>query len=419
MACLATASGKNVTVLVWPLRIIAGGIFIVSGFSKAIDPWGFIFKIEEYLSVWNIAEPRSLILVAAIAISSYEFLFGLFTATGCFKRTAPWFLMASMVFMLPLTAYIAIANPVSDCGCFGEFWELSNTATFVKNVLLTIALAFLCRYNKTVKKCVFAPSLQWLAGIASFSYILFISLFGYNIQPLIDFRQYPVGTDLYTRINESSDDEDDIMFKYEKNGMTKLFTLDNLPDSTWTFIDRIVHNADNESSITIYDGDEDITAEVISPTGEQLMLVISEPQRIDISYTYAINEFSSLVKRNGGSMIGILATGEKGIAHWIDISMAGYPCFSAEDTSLKELVRGNMSLVYLLDGKIKWKRTLSSFEFDAIERMSRHDTPLGTFSLDLWHILAVATAIWAGILAAIILLQLLVKPLKPVFKISS
>ena len=40
--------------------------------------------------------------------------------------------------------------------------------------------------------------------------------------------------------------------------------------------------------------------------------------------------------------------------------MAAYPCYSAEDTALKEFSRGVMSLVLIDNGRIKGKSTVSS-----------------------------------------------------------
>ncbi|MDE5633243.1 MAG: DoxX family membrane protein, partial [Muribaculaceae bacterium] len=94
---------------VWAVRILVGALFVFSGIVKAIDLWGFVFKMEEYLAAWGMTQPRSLVLMAAMAVSAYETVFGFLLMTGCYKRVAPWALTLSMAVMLPLTAYIAIA----------------------------------------------------------------------------------------------------------------------------------------------------------------------------------------------------------------------------------------------------------------------------------------------------------------------
>ncbi|MDE5968789.1 MAG: DoxX family protein, partial [Muribaculaceae bacterium] len=183
-------AAKIVTIL---LRIVVGGVFIASGFTKAIDPWGFIYKIEDYLNVWGIGVPRSIIFVGAVGLSAYEFLFGAMLVLGAYRRTSVRALMLTMLFMLPLTAYIAIANPVADCGCFGEWLLLSNWATFGKNIVITAMLVWLWRYNFRIKWAFVRPSLQWVAATACAIYLIIIAGYGYMVQPLIDFRPYPVG----------------------------------------------------------------------------------------------------------------------------------------------------------------------------------------------------------------------------------
>ena len=93
------------------LRVVIGAIFIISGLSKAVDPWGFIFKLEDYFAVWNFTEPRTITLVVAIALSVYEFVLGFLLLTGCFKRVAPRLLMLMMAFMLPLTVLVMVLEP--------------------------------------------------------------------------------------------------------------------------------------------------------------------------------------------------------------------------------------------------------------------------------------------------------------------
>ena len=118
--------------------------------------------------------------------------------------------------------------------------------------------------------------------------------------------------------------------------------------------------ADSKADFAIYDGDEEVTEDVISSEGRQMLFVVPEMNRVDLSYTYFVNELYRRCEDNGIDFVGLLATTEEGIDWWKDYSMANYACYSAEDTSLKTLVRGKMSIVYLENGVIVWKRTISS-----------------------------------------------------------
>ncbi|MDE6265141.1 MAG: DoxX family membrane protein, partial [Paramuribaculum sp.] len=159
-----------VRTIVWLLRVFVGAVFIISGFAKADDLYGFIFKIEEYLDVWGMPEPRSLVLVGAMALSMAEFLLGSMLLLGCYRRAVVWLLLLMMAGMLPLTAYIYFTDPVPDCGCFGDFLILSNGATFFKNILLTAALIYLIKYNNKIDG-LFGAYIQWLVATVCAAYI--------------------------------------------------------------------------------------------------------------------------------------------------------------------------------------------------------------------------------------------------------
>lgn len=401
--------GKATVLSVWALRLVIGGVFILSGITKMIDLWGFIFKIEQYLSVWDMSVPRSLILVGAMGLSTYEFLFGAMLATGSFKRISPFLLLLSMFVMLPLTGYIALYNPVDDCGCFGEYLKLSNNATFVKNILITAALIYLCRYNIKVNSCIFKPAAQWAPALFSFIYIIVIGLIGYTIQPLADFRQFPVGSRLIAGSDENIAEP---VFVYEKDGVTRDFAIDELPDSSWTYVDR-KDNSISEKSFVVYtpDGEDDVTEDVIGVDGDQLVLVIPEPSRADISYTYTINELQQIISGHGGSMIALLATGKEGIDRWLDMSMAAYECYSVEDTQLKELSRGVMSLVYLRDGVIKWKRTVASIDMGTIDRLKNDSDNFDSLDFNSHEWFLKLTAAYVASLLLILIIQLAVDKL--------
>ncbi len=359
--------GLTVTA-VWLARILVGALFVVSGLSKADDLWGFIYKIEEYLRVWHVMCPRSLVLVASMLISGAEFVLGSLLMLGLYRRSAPLLLLLVMCGLLPLTLYIYVCEPVADCGCFGDFLILSNAATFWKNVALTALLVWLLIYNRRVRG-LFSIPVQWLVGgILSF-YILVVGMVGFGIQPMIDFRSFPVGTSL---VASASDDEDDATVEFEfiyesPSGERRAFTTDSLPSDDWTFVDRRQtsgRDAEGYSAteFVILDQGDDITSEVVSGDGEEMLLLIPDLTRADVTYTFALNELNDYIQSRGGTMVALIGASSEGLDSWADLSMASYPLFSAEPTLIKELARGNMSLVYLRDGVIVWKRTLSSLD---------------------------------------------------------
>lgn len=390
---------KNLRYIVWALRILIGATFIISGVSKLIDLWGFIYKIEQYLSVWDFVAPRSIVFMVALGLSAYEFVIGMLLAIGSYRRVSVYALLLMMGGMLPLSAYILLADPVDDCGCFGDFLIISNAATFVKNLILVGALIYLVKFNHKIKGLCHRYS-QWIQIMVLIFYALTISLIGYNTQPLIDFRSHKVGTSL---IETGSNDE--ILFVYSKNGKEEVFSVNDLPDSSWTFVERIEPNVtEKKQSLAITDGEEDITEEVLWENGEQLLLLIPEVDRADISYTYFINEINQYVASRGGEMIGLLATNQHGIEYWRDISMADYPIYSVEDTEVKELARGNIALVYLKDGKIQWKRTLSSVDDQLFDDSNKGDAFASLYingTLEFWSI----TGAYLGILCILLLID--------------
>lgn len=368
-------------IIVALLRVIVGGVFIASGFAKAIDPWGSIYKIGEYLTVWDIAVPHSLMVTAAVGLSTVEFVCGAMLLLGCYRRSIVVLLALVMAGMLPLSLYIYIADPVADCGCFGDLWVISNAATFWKNVAISAAVIFLLIYNKRVR-CAVSPYVQWLPLALSVAYPLMLSLDGYNVQPLLDFRQYAIGRSL-TDSDAADDDTADApayRFIYEKAGERKAFTVDNLPDSTWTYVDREeMDDADaarREDPFAIYDTEgNDIAADVIATEGPQVLVCIPSLSAVNMSYTYYLNELYTLLDRHGIPMVGVIGGGERDLAIWADLSMAEYPLFNGDPLQIKELVRGRAGIVVLHDGRVATKSTAGSFltRLEATDAFDRDD----------------------------------------------
>lgn len=393
--------------IVWMLRIVVGLVFLGSGLVKCIDLWGFVYKIEEYLAVWNVPQPRSLVEMTALTICCAEFAGGVMLMLGAYRRVAVWGLTAMMTVMLPLTAYIYIYSPVSDCGCFGDFIVLSNGATFLKNILIMAALVYLLRTNHKVKGLIH-PYLQWIGATACCLFMAFVGIYGLMVQPMVDFRSFAPGTMLLSE-DETDEDSVDFEFLYEKNGEFRTFGMDNLPDSTWTFVERKIVGGsgdtyENRTEFRILDDGEDVTEEAVATDGEQIIIVMPQYERADVSYTYIINELQKYVTSRGGNLIEAASIGRSDLPRWRDLSMADYPIYQGESVMLKELARGVMAAVYTVDGRIVWKRTLGSIDTDLIDGT----TPVDGNALDLLlplggDALGVTSALLAVVLLCLIL----------------
>lgn len=370
---------RMIQVLIWILRITIGATFIISGFVKGIDPWGTLYKLEEYLGVMHISVIPSILIVATFTLCAYEFIVGIFLLLGCFRRSAPIFGLIFMSVMLPLTLWIAIKNPVADCGCFGDAIILGNTATFWKNVALTAGIIVLLIFNR---KCIplISPAIQWIAMVSSVGYILCISFIGYQYQPLIDFRPYKIGQPL-TAGTEHDSEENEISFVYSKNGEERVFSIDeDMPDeeSGWKFIRReysasgsTPESADSKESLSkdsdkrnfrIWneDGEDDLTEDVLDKESERLLLLMPALKDVSIATTWQINSLYSWANDHDIDFIGIVSGTPRDIEIWKDLSLAEYPIYTAEDTEIKMVARGNPAVVYLENGIVGWKSSLKA-----------------------------------------------------------
>jgi len=357
--------GKHIVIVsVWFLRIFVGGIFLYSGFVKSVDPWGFIFKLEEYFALAHIVLPRSITLLLALGCSIFEFVSGLILSIGSYRRLMPIAMLLFMAVMLPLTAYLYLYDPITDCGCFGDAIVLTNGQTFFKNIILTLAVIVLLIFNIRVKGLL-SVRLGWAVGGIGFLYSLAIGLVGYNIQPFLDFRPYPEGGVLI------SDDisEQNVVFRYTDGNVVRDFAADSLPeDDAWKFVERIDKDNDTGADLALYDSDSEDVLPLILENNQNgfFLLVIPEPIRADISGTFYVNELAEICKQKNIGFYCAIAADMAGVEIWKDLSLADYPIFTGEDTSLKEFARGTMALAYVRGGKIVWKRTVSSLSSERL-----------------------------------------------------
>jgi uncharacterized membrane protein YphA (DoxX/SURF4 family) len=339
--------------VVWTLRVFVGAVFIFSGLVKAIDPWGVLYKITEYCASMLIPITHETALVLSCLLAGFEFTAGVVLLVGAFRRTIVWLLSAFISVMTILTVWIYLANPVSDCGCFGDAIILSNGATLAKNIVLCFCMVLLLKYNHRVIG-IYHYHLHWLVLVFSAGYALALSMIGYFIQPIIDFRPYKVGTNL-TELLASSGNEP--LFVYKKGNETKTFSADELPGDDWTFVERKQTN-NKRSEFAIFDEEDEVTSEVIDNSEGKglLLLLVIHPDRYGISRSRMANRMYDYMMQNDGEMIAILPEASDSLKQkWIDDVEAKYDVYTAEDADLKSFARGDAALVYIKNGVVQWK----------------------------------------------------------------
>ena len=362
-----------VTPAVYVLRLLVGAVFVLSGFAKAIDPWGTVYKLADYVGILHLESFAPLVTFGAFALPVVETVLGVFILLGLYRRFAPILLTAMMAVMTLLTFYLAVTDRMADCGCFGEVIVLSNWATFLKNVVLMAASIVLLKYNRRAKN-VYGVGVQWVVWALTMMFTMMIEYYGYVYQPMLDFRPFKVGTKLYEGPAEGDCDADDkFVFIYQKDGVEREFRLDSLPDDTWEYVDRRVADDSEEPTVkhvAVFDGGFDVTAEVLNPTSEQLIFTFPDMEDISISFTYLINELNDLAAKRGVATFGVTGASAKQIEEWNDISMAQYPIYEMDDTDMKMLARGNPAVVYVKNGTIVWKRALRSISSERVQARS-------------------------------------------------
>lgn len=344
--------------VVWLLRVVCGGVFIFSGWAKAVDPWGTVYKLQDYMAAMGLSFEYETIVAASFLMAALEFALGVMVLIGAFRRLSAWALLAFMAVMTPLTVWIYVADPVADCGCFGDALIISNGQTLAKNVVLLVLSVGLVLWNRRVA-CLIKPAVQWIALTATILYPLLLSLYGYLIQPLHDFRPFPAGTP----VAHIHDNASEPRFVYaDAAGTERSFSADSLPDdSAWTFVRReqpAVSAIDPNKQIAIIDADgDDITSDLMEESANGMMLLcVSDPKAHGISRSRMANTLYTYLDDRDIPMVAVVATDS--VPEWTDMVKAEYPVYSADDTDIKMLVRGHAALVYVQNDTVRWKYSL-------------------------------------------------------------
>ena len=407
-------------VLVNICRLVLAVTFILSGFVKAVDPLGTQYKLNDYLEAMHLGDlvPQTVTLMGSIALSTVEFCIGIFLLFVIYRRFTSRLALLVMSIMTVLTVWIYMADPVSDCGCFGDAVVLTNGQTLLKNIIL-LACAVIVAWKPLDMLRFISHTNQWIVINYSVLFILFVAGYALYDLPQFDFRPYHVGANIKEGMEVPEGAEQpqfETTFIMEKNGERREFGIDNYPDSTWTYIDtRTVQTKQgyvppiHDFSITTPEGEE-LTEEILNDKGYTLLLISPHLEDADDSQFDLINQIYEYAEDNDYPFYCLTASGEQGISRWRDITGAEYPFALTDETTLKTIIRSNPGLLLLKDGTVirKWSHNRLPDEYalnQPLEKLGLGQLPEDSVPgkivvILLWYVLpllvlTIADRLWA------------------------
>lgn len=347
-------------------RMAVALTFILSGYVKAVDPLGTQYKIHDYLVAARMSDivPDAVTLGASVLLAAAEFCAGVLLLFAIHRRTVSRLVLVFMAVMTPLTLWLAVADPVEDCGCFGDAVVLTNWETFAKNVVLLACTLVVFRRPMMMVRFI-SKTNQWIILNYTVLFILVSSVYCLYYLPILDFRPYHVGADIRKGMEFPEGAEQpqfETTFVLEKNGTRKEFTVDDYPDSTWTFVDsRTVQTAAgyvpeiHDFYMQTLDGEEDVTDKILDEEGYAFLLISPHIEQADDLNFGDIDMIYEYCMDHGYSFRCLTASSGDAIQRWRDITGAEYEFLHADETTLKTVIRSNPGLVLLKHGVVLWK----------------------------------------------------------------
>ena len=357
------------------MRVIVGATFLFSGFVKAVDPLGFTYKIEDYLIELGLEGLFPLALPAAVLMVTVEFSLGVFLLLGIYRKWTVRLLGLFMIFFTPFTLWIAIANPVEDCGCFGDAFIISNWQTFYKNLVLlagTILLIVKWRQITPLVSRKIAP----MVGILTLLSGVFFSLHNVYRLPVLDFRPYKIGANIPQQMFVDPEKADvlETVFIYRKEGEEKEFTEENYPwnDSTWTFVEmktKLVKEGEKpaiedfavealyyDEASGSWDIGGDITDIILSDPSYTFLMIAYSLEKMSPKHLERFREVHRYAMENGYSFYFLTSSAVDAVGEWEQHHRTGFQFCHADERELKTMIRANPGLMLLKEGTVinKW-----------------------------------------------------------------
>ena len=350
-------------------RTLLALTFIFSGFVKAVDPLGTVYKIEDYLKAFGgcFTELLPLAGTAAVCLILVEWLLGWAMLFNVRTRWTSWLSLVFYLIMTPLTLWIALTNPVSDCGCFGDAVVLTNWQTFWKNILFLSLVIVLLVCHKAIPQTFRAWAEGTIIGVALLCGGAIMG-YSYTHLPPLDFRPYKIGNHIPTLMEIPDDAEPDryeTTLIYAKDGVEQEFTLANYPkgDSTWTFVDQKSVLVQKGYEPPIHDFEiltmdfDDITYDILESEKPVTLVTMYDLKKTDRKQMEKVLRLYAACEERGEWCFFLTGSGEDDIyAFSEEIGMeedeAQRAFCTIDPVTLKTIVRANPGVFVVQDGTV-------------------------------------------------------------------
>ncbi|MDR1594369.1 MAG: DoxX family protein, partial [Prevotellaceae bacterium] len=327
-------------------RIAIGLLFIFSGYVKAIDPIGSEIKFGEYFEAFGMLALEPGALFFGILLAAVELIIGLCFLFGLRMKLASLGAILFMTFMTGLTLVLAITDAVQDCGCFGDAVKLTNWQTFYKNLIIMpfVIYAFVERKNY---RQIFDNKKEWIIAILLLIVSSCISIYTYRHLPFIDFMAYRAGANIPEGMIIPEDAPADVYepstFIYEKDGKKEIFTLDNLPDTTWKHVDtpapKLLKKGydppTKDFSITSLETRESIHEDIFAQGGYLIFITSADIGHAKLKNSDVLNQLYEYSTNNNVNFIMLSGSSEQANLAYLQNVKANYPVYATDATVLK------------------------------------------------------------------------------------
>lgn len=393
-------------------RIIPAVTFIFSGLVKAIDPVGGSIKFEDYFMAFHLDWLMPIALPLALALAAFEFLLGFYLLLGFFVRQLATVSLLLMTIFTLLTLYIAVFNPVSDCGCFGDALKLTNWETFWKNMVIIVFAIGLFLTRKKFTNSTGTVQI-YITALLLAVYIILLGVWGTNNLPVIDFRPFKTGTHIASEmeIPEGAErSEIETLFILEKNGLKRTFSMDDYPydDSTWVFIDTETKTIKEGFQPLLHDfhlmdpdlGEE--TQRIVNHPGALFLMISPRIEKMDQQAILPLAELAEMARQKGIPFYCVTASGSSVTMEFDLKNKTMFRFLHSDETTLKTMIRSNPGLILLYDGTITGK-----WHYKNLPQKSIVNNPLA-HALSESNSKNVNLIIWTNILGLILIPTLII-----------